>query len=128
MERNFSPYFKTEIDALKFVEEIRWGGKPVCPHCGYETRIYDLSNTRVGLWKCGDCRKQFTVRIGTIFEASHIPLHKWLQALVLKLFTSQGISARQLHQTLEITYKSAWHMNKRLNSALKQHCDGFDQA
>jgi hypothetical protein len=76
-------------------------------------------NVRLGLWKCYHCRKQLTVRVGTVFEASHIPLHKWFQAVHLMASSKKGISAHQLHRTLEITYKAAWFMAHRVREAMR---------
>ena len=75
---------------------------------------------RPGVWKCGACRKQFTVRVGTIFEDSHIPLHKWLQAIHLLCASKKGMSSHQIHRMLGITYKSAWFMTHRIRYAMKQ--------
>ena len=74
---------------------------------------------RHGLYKCSDCRKQFTVRMGTIFEESHLPLHKWLQAIHLMCSSKKGISAHQLHRILEITYKTAWFLAHRIREAMR---------
>lgn len=112
-------YFHNEVEAFKHVEGIVWPEGPVCPHCGNVETFYDLSKTRVGLKKCGACRKQFTVRVGTIFESSHIPLHLWLQAIHLMTSSKKGISAHQLHRILEITYKSAWFMAHRIREAMR---------
>src|SRR5680860_1242874 len=115
------PYFHDEKAAFEKLEQIVWPNGPVCPHCGNngEKPIYDLAKTRQGLRKCGSCRKQFTVRVGTVFESSHIPLHKWLQATHLLCSSKKGISAHQLHRVLEITYKSAWFMAHRLREAMR---------
>jgi hypothetical protein len=74
---------------------------------------------RFGLKKCGHCRKQFTVRVKTIFESSHIPLHKWLQAIHLLCSSKKGISSHQLHRILEITYEAAWFMSHRIREAMR---------
>jgi len=94
---------------------------PVCPHCNSKRKIYDIKgkDTRPGLKKCADCRKQFTVKVGTVFESSHVPLHKWFQAAFLMMSSKKGISAHQLHRTLEVTYKTAWFMAHRLREAMK---------
>jgi transposase-like protein len=112
-------YFTSEKMAFKHLENILWPGGPVCPKCGSCTQPYDLAKTRVGLKKCRDCKKQFTVRIGTVYESSHIPLHKWLQATYLICSSKKGISAHQLHRILGITYKSAWFMCHRIREAMK---------
>ncbi len=112
------PYFHNEEAAFAHVEAMLWADGPVCPHCGGVERIYDLGKTRIGLKKCGQCRKQFTVRVGTIFEDSHLPLHKWLQAIHLVCSSKKGISAHQLHRTLEVTYKTAWFLAHRIREAM----------
>ncbi|WP_303828160.1 IS1595 family transposase [Asticcacaulis taihuensis] len=112
-------YFHDEAAAFAYVESVVWANGMMCPHCGGYDRFYDLSKTRVGLKKCGQCRKQFTVRVGTVFESSHIPLHKWLQATYLMVSSKKGISAHQLGRVLEITYKSAWFMAHRLREAMR---------
>jgi transposase-like protein len=126
------PYFHDEAAAFAFVEGIIWGGEPVCPHCGVVGRSYALKNVRSkpskknpegvvrhGLKKCGDCRKQFTVRKGTIFEESHLPLNKWLQAIYLMCSSKKGISALQLERTLEVQYNTAWFLAHRIREAMR---------
>lgn len=113
------PYFHDEAEAFRFVEGVLWASGPVCPHCGGVERVYDLTKTRIGLKKCGQCRKQFTVRVGTIFEDSHLPLHKWLQAIYLMCSSKKGISAKQLERTLEVTYKTAWFLAHRIREAMR---------
>lgn len=113
------PYFHDEEAAFAHVEAVLWQGEPVCPHCGSLGKHYDLRKTRIGLRKCQDCRKQFTVRVGTVFESSHVPLHKWLQAVHLMCSSKKGISAHQLHRILEVTYKTAWFMAHRLREAMR---------
>lgn len=125
-------YFHNEAKAFEHVESVLWPKGPVCPHCGNSQRIYKLEGVRTkssrknpegverhGLKKCGACRKQFTVRIGTIFEESHIPLHKWLQAIQLICSSKKGISANQLHRVLEITLKAAWFLGHRIREAMR---------
>lgn len=115
------PWFRDEKAAFEKLEGILWPNGPVCPHCGHEGKHYDLAKTRVGLRKCGhkDCRKQFTVRVGTVFESSHIPLHKWMQAVHLLCASKKGISSHQLHRVLEVTYKTAWFMTHRIREAMR---------
>lgn len=121
-----APYFHDEMAAFAHLEAILWPKGPVCPHCGGNERIYKLEgvkdkrgNVRLGLHKCGHCRKQFTVRVGTVFESSHVPLHLWLQATYLMVASKKGISAHQLHRCLEVTYKTAWFMAHRIREAMK---------
>lgn len=112
-------YFHNEKAAFRHLEKLLWADGVVCPHCGTVDRAGRLEGVkgkngkaRLGLWKCYEskCRKQFTVRVGTVFESAHIPLHKWLQAVHLMASSKKGISAHQLHRILEITYKSAWFL------------------
>ncbi|MBJ7532630.1 IS1595 family transposase [Rhodomicrobium vannielii ATCC 17100] len=125
-------HFHDEEAAFKKVEELLWPEGPVCPFCGGKDRIYVLEGVRSkpskknpegvvrhGLKKCGHCRKQFTVRVKTIFESSHIPLHKWLQAIHLLCASKKGISSHQLHRVLEITYEAAWFMSHRIREAMR---------
>lgn len=119
--------FSTEETARGFLEGIRWPNGAACPHCG-SVKVYRLepkptSKTpgRKGLWKCGDCRKQFTVTVGTIFEGSHIPLHKWVMAIYIMCASKKGVSALQLQGMLPpLTYKSAWFMCHRIRHAMSQ--------
>ncbi len=113
-------YFTSERYAFKYLESILWPDGPVCPKCGSCTKPYDLAKTRVGLKKCRDCKKQFTVKVGTVFESSHIALHKWMQAVYLMCSSKKGISAHQLHRTLEVTYKTAWFMCHRIRVAMEE--------
>ena len=114
------PYFHCEEAAFAHLESILWADGIVCPHCGSVSgRHYDLGKTRIGLRKCSDCRKQFTVKVGTVFESAHIPLHKMLQAVYLMTASKKGISAHQLHRVLEITYKSAWFLAHRIREAMR---------
>ena len=114
------PYFQNEESAREYLENTRWPAGPVCPHCGATKKIYALKGKahRPGLYKCGACRKQFTVTVGTLFERSKIPLHKWLMAAYLICSSKKGISAHQLHRMLGITYKSAWFMAHRIREAM----------
>ncbi|TIU43150.1 MAG: IS1595 family transposase, partial [Mesorhizobium sp.] len=95
------PHFHDEAEAYKFVEARLWPNGPVCPHCGGFERISKMEgkSTRIGTYKCYQCRKPFTVKIGTIFEASHVKLNHWLQAIFLIASSKKGISSNQLHRT-----------------------------
>ncbi|MBY0408497.1 MAG: IS1595 family transposase [Rickettsiales bacterium] len=116
-----APYFHNEEAAIKHLEGIVWADGVVCPKCGVVDNSSALKgkSTRPGLRKCYSCRKQFTVKVGTVFESSHIPLHKWLQAAFLMASSKKGISSHQLHRTLEVTYKTAWFMTHRLREAMR---------
>lgn len=116
-----SAYFHNEEAAYEYVEARLWKNGPVCPHCGGVERIGKMGgkSTRIGTYKCYDCRKPFTVKIGTIFESSHIPLRLWLQAIFLIASSKKGVSSNQLHRTLGITLKSAWFMSHRIREAMR---------
>ena len=116
-----APHFHNEKAAYAYVEARIWPEGPICPHCGCFGRIYELKgkSTRIGVRKCGDCRKPFTVKVGTIFEASHVPLRFWLQAMFLMASSKKGISANQLHRTLGVTLKTAWFMAHRIREAMR---------
>ena len=118
------PYFHDEEAAFSFVEGLIWSNGPVCPKCGGVDRISAIKanpekRVRYGLKKCGQCKSQFTVRMGTIFEESKLPLHKWLQAIYLMCSSKKGISAKQLERTLEVTYKTAWFLAHRIREAMR---------
>jgi transposase-like protein len=115
------PYFHNEEAAYAFVESRLWPNGPVCPHCGCIERIGKMGgkSTRIGTYKCYNCRKPFTVKVGTIFQSSHIPMRLWLQAMFLISSSKKGISSNQLHRTLGITLKSAWFMSHRIREAMK---------
>ena len=116
-----APFLKDDDIAREHLESIRWPNGPVCPHCGVIGGHYQLQGKahRPGLWKCKDCRKQFSVTIGTVFERSKIPLSKWLLAVYLMVSSKEGISSHQIHRTLGVTYKSAWFMTHRIREAMR---------
>lgn len=115
------PRFTDETEARKYLESLRWPDGPVCPHCGADSRISLLKGKahRPGLYFCGDCRKQFSVTVGTVFERSKVPLHKWVLATHLLCSSKKGISSHQIHRTLGVTYKTAWFMTHRIREAMK---------
>jgi transposase-like protein len=116
-------HFHDEAAAYQFVEARVWASGIVCPHCGNadETKIGKLkgNSTRIGVHKCYECRKPFTVKVGTIFESSHVALHLWLQAIFLIASSKKGISSNQLHRTLGVTLKTAWFMSHRIREAMR---------
>lgn len=119
-----NPIFQDTEKARIFLERNRWPGGAVCPHCGVTgsaiTRVEGKKHShRPGLYHCNGCSKQFTVTVGTVYEASHIPLHKWLLATHLMTSSKKGISAHQLHRMLGITYKSAWFMAHRIREGMR---------
>ena len=113
-----APRFKTEKAARKHLEAIRWPDGPICPHCGVVDNASKIEGGRPGLWFCGACRKQFTVTVGTLFEDSKVPLHKWLLAVHLLNSSKKGYSAHQLHRNLGVTYKTAWFMAHRIRESI----------
>jgi transposase-like protein len=121
-------YFQSEKAAFEHLEATLWNDGVICPHCGSLESARKLQGVkdkkgrvRNGLWKCyaKECRKQFTVKVGTVFECAHIPLHKVLQAVYLMSSSKKGISAHQMHRTLEITHKSAWFLCHRIREAMR---------
>lgn len=118
------PWLHDQAAAFDYLESVLWPNGPVCPHCGGVERISKIKpnpekRVRLGLHKCGQCKKQFTVRVGTVFEASKVELHKWLQAVYLMCASKKGVSSHQLHRILEVTYKTAWFMTHRIREAMR---------
>lgn len=114
-------HFHNEKAAFAFVEKHIWADGRNCPHCGVVDRSGPLQgkSTRIGVYKCYACRKPFTVKVGTIFESSHIKMHIWLQAIFLISSSKKGISSNQLARVLGITLKSAWFLSHRIREAMK---------
>src|SRR5215813_3607397 len=121
MSALIQPHFQNPDKAREYLEAIQWPNGPVCPHCGVIGEHYALAGKahRPGLWKCKDCREQFTVTVGTVFERSKIKLNVWLQAVFLLCSSKKGMSAHQLHRTLGVTYKTAWFMTHRIREAMR---------
>jgi transposase-like protein len=121
------PRFNDEPTARKHLETLRWPSGPVCPHCGGIERngAVNGQSHRDGLYFCGDCRSQFTVTVGTVFERSKIPLHKWLMAAHLLCASKKGISSKQIERMLGVTYKTAWFMTHRLRKAMEPNGGGM---
>ena len=127
-----APYMHDETAAFAHIEAMLWPDGPTCPKCGVVGEAYELKGVRSkpskknpegkvrhGLKKCKGCGKQFTVRIGTIFEDSHIELHLWLQAIYLMTSSKKGISSNQLSRTLGVTVRSAWFLSHRIREAMR---------
>ncbi len=116
-----APHFHDEKAAYAFVEARLWPDGPICPHCGGVERIGKMGgeSTRVGTYKCYQCRKPFTVKIGTIFESSHVLMHIWLQAIYLIAVSKKGVSSNQLQRVLGVTLKTAWFMSQRIREAMR---------
>lgn len=111
---------RDESAAYAFVEARIWANGRVCPHCGVFDRsgLLKGKSTRIGVYKCYACRKPFTVKVGTIFEDSHVSMHLWLQAIVMMCASKKGISTNQLHRVLGVTLRTAWHMSHRIRLAM----------
>jgi len=121
-------YFHDEAAAFAALEGILWPDGPICPHCGVVGRAGKLEgvkdkrgNVRLGLWKCytRECRKQFSVRKGTVFESSHLKLHQWFQVAYLLSASKKGCSSHQLARTLRVTVKTAWFASHRIREAMR---------
>lgn len=118
------PEFHSEEAAFAHLEKVVWNGEPVCPHCGGVERITKVranpeKRIRLGLHRCGQCKLQFTAKVGTVFEHARMPLHKMLQAVYLMTSSKKGVSAHQLHRMLEVTYKTAWFLAHRIREAMR---------
>lgn len=122
-----NPIFQSEDSAREYLEAVRWINGPFCPHCGEADNVMKLEGKahRKGLLQCRSCRKQFSVTVGTVFERSKIPLHKWLFATYMLSSSKKGMSTHQLHRTLGITYKSAWFMTHRIREAMRDGNPGI---
>src|SRR6202012_178532 len=120
-----APHFQSEEAAFAFVEAALWPDGPTCPHCNEPKRIGRLNGktTRAGLHKCYACKKPFTVRMGTIFEDSHLPLHLWLQVIHLFCASKKGISTRQIQRMLQCSMKTAWFLGHRIREAMAPGAD-----
>jgi len=119
--------FHDEEAARKQLEALRWPNGAECPHCGGTERNVLLQGkaTRPGLYFCGDCRTQFTVTVGTVFERSKVPLNKWLLVTHLMCASKKSISAKQIERMVGVTYKTAWFMCHRVREAMRPM--GFDK-
>lgn len=120
------PIFTDPEAARAYLEAQRWANGVFCPHCGGTDKCTKLEGKkhRAGLYQCGDCRQQFTVTVGTVFERSKVALNKWLLATFLMASSKKGISAHQLHRTIGVTYKTAWFMFHRIREAMRDDTTG----
>jgi len=121
------PRFRNEQAAYAYVEAIVWANGRVCPHCGVVDKSGALKgkSTRIGTYKCYACRKPFTVKINTIFEKSHVPMHIWLQAMHIMCSSKKGFSANQFCRTLGVDFKTGWFIGHRIREAMADHSDVF---
>jgi transposase-like protein len=121
------PRFRNETAAYAYVEGIVWPNGRICPHCGVVDKSGALKgkSTRIGTYKCYACRKPFTVKIGTIFEKSHVPMHIWLQAMHIMCSSKKGFSANQFCRVLGVDFKTGWFIGHRIREAMAEHSDVF---
>jgi len=115
-----APYFHDDALAHEELERRLWLTGPSCPKCGGQDRITVSKGGRVGLYRCGPCKRQFTVKVGTVFESSHVALNVWLQAVHLMTSSKKGISSHQMMRLLDVTYKTAWFMSHRIREAMTE--------
>lgn len=117
-----APQFTNEEAARKHLEAVRWPNGPVCPHCASVEKPYPLTGPkcRPGLYKCPDCRRQYSATVGTVMESSRVPMTKWLMAIHLMCASKKGISSHQLHRMIGVTYKTAWFMTHRIREAMRE--------
>jgi transposase-like protein len=113
------PIFHDPEKAMEHIEHLRWpGGQPVCPYCS-SARVHRMGGkTQAGILQCNDCREKFTVRTGTVMQHSHVPLHKWLLATQLMTASQNGVTPKQMQDMLDITYKTAWFLCRRIREAM----------
>jgi transposase-like protein len=116
-----SPAFTNETAAREAIETVLWPHGAVCPHCGSFDRIRKVSgkSARPGLYYCGECKRQFTVTVGSIFERSKVPLSKWWLAVHLIASSKKGFSAHQLMRVLGVAYPTAWFMEHRIRECMR---------
>jgi transposase-like protein len=132
LELQLADKLRTEAEAYRYLEDMRWGDRPVCPHCGSVRKPYFLKpangrsrKTTLGaaserrVWKCADCRKQFTVLTGTIFHGTKIPVRTWVFLIFEFASSKNGIAAREIERKYGLTPKSAWFAMQRLREAMK---------
>jgi transposase-like protein len=123
MKDNTNPIYHDEDAARKHLERLRWPDGTICPYCDQRDTVKPLppkGSMGKGWYHCSDCRRKFTVRVGTVYERSHIPLHKWVYANHLLVSSKKGMSAHQLHRMLGVTYKTAWFMAHRIREAMRE--------
>ena len=124
-----NPIYNDPDAARAHLEALRWADGRFCPHCGATEGTAEVKGKkrshRDGLYYCNDCKKQFTVTVGTIFERSKVPLHKWVLAYQLMASSKKGMSAHQLHRMLGVTYKTAWRMGQQIRQLMAK-ADGFE--
>ena len=121
---DFANRFPDEKACREELANMRWHGKPVCVKCGSMRKIYQINDG--ALLKCADCRKQFTVRVGTIFEDSALPLQKWFMAIYIFMAHKKGISSVQLGKDIGVRQATAWFMLHRIRYAVRTRSETFE--
>ncbi len=120
---NLQKIYTDETAARKHLEKLLWPNGATCPHCGNfdRKRTHKLTgkSTRPGVFKCNECEKPFSVTVGTVFESSHVPLHKWVYATHLLTASKKGISSHQLMRMIGVSYKTAWFMSHRIRESMR---------
>src|SRR5271154_827798 len=121
-----NPIFHDEDKARAWLEARLWPQGPICPKCGVvnEATLMKGETTRAGLYQCNACREPFTVTVGTLYERSHLPLHKWLGATHLMMASKKGMSALQISRMIGVTYKTAWFLCHRIRESLRDSHPG----
>jgi transposase-like protein len=114
---DFLNRFPNEEACIEYLIDARWDGKPVCPHCGHYKKIYKIRKGKI--LTCSNCHKQFTVKVGTIFEDSALSLQKWFMTIYILTAHKKGISSLQLSKDINVTQKTAWFMLHRIRYAVK---------
>jgi len=124
-----NPIFQDDTKARAWLEKRLWPKGVVCPHCGTIDNATALKGEahRTGTYQCNEseCREQFTVTVGTVFERSKIPLSKWLMVVFLMSASKKGMSAHQIHRMIDVSYKSTWFMCHRIREAMKSSATGL---
>jgi transposase-like protein len=119
MWESISPVFSGEDAAQAHLEALRWSRGRFCPHCetSYRTSLVGCRTRRVRLYYCNECRRQFTATVGTIFENSHVPIRRWFLAIYLLGLSNEWSNAHRIHKIIDVTYRTAWLMVKRIHAA-----------
>src|SRR5271156_3680118 len=122
----YRPEFIDADKAREWLEARLWKNGPICPHCGTvdQATLMRGKTTRAGLYQCNACREPFTVTVGTLYERSHVPLHKWLGATYLMMASKKGMSALQISRMIGVTYKTAWFLCHRIRESLRENNPG----